>query len=99
MTNLTNRLNCSDLNKDLYRIGIKDSEKCDCGYPWEDAYHYLLKCKKYNKLQEEMLKSLDFIEHVKTADLLYGKNKYSMCQNVLIFQKVQKFIKSKTRFK
>ena len=93
------RLNCSDLNKDLYKIGIKDSEMCDCGYPLEDAYHYLLKCKKYNKQREEMLKSLNFIENVKTVDLLYGNNEYSLRQNVLIFQKVQKFIESTTRFK
>ena len=33
-----------------------------------------------------MKQSLNFIEHIETADLLYG-NENKMCQNFIIFQK------------
>ena len=37
------RNNCSDLNFDLFPNGISVHATCSCGYPIEDAEHYLFR--------------------------------------------------------
>ena len=42
------RNNCSDLKFDLFSNGISVHANCGCGYPTEDAKHYLFRCNYYS---------------------------------------------------
>ena len=39
--------NCSDLKFDLFSNGLSAHATCSCGYPIEDAEHYLFRCNNY----------------------------------------------------
>ena len=42
------RNNCSDLKFDLFSNGLSVHATCGCGYPIEDAEHYLFRCNYYS---------------------------------------------------
>lgn len=92
------RLQNSDLNKDLHDRSIIESPSCACGYPTEDAHHYLLDCLLYTNLRIEMLDSLPNLDYVRVRDLLRGNKNLSDEENIQIFINVQKYIMETDRF-
>ena len=101
------RLNCSNLNYDLFNINIIGSPIClQChGNHIEDKSHYLLYCQAYaNSRQVLFDKILDILSKqplnyiIDTNLLLFGKPELSYNDNVQIFEVVQEFIKSTNRF-
>ena len=89
------RLGCSSLNHDLYRKSIIDSPLCSCGSV-ETIKHFLLECPLYNALRTELLASIPCLPT--TNNLLYGHDRLTTDENILIFLSVQKYILATKRF-
>ena len=89
----------SDLNADLFKRHLTDNNKCYCGYQCEDAKHYLLDCPMYNYARTITLHHLSDFQNINIDCLLYGKDKLSLSENKIIFNKVHKFIELSLRFK
>lgn len=91
------RMNCSRLNKHLYDRNLIQSPKCVCWDP-ETTEHYLLKCKIFNVPRQRHIHNLQIPIKISTNVLLFGSDKLTVEQNILIFKAVQKFIISSNRF-
>ena len=93
------RLGCSKLNSDLCNnLYVRDSAVCNCGNICENVTHYLLYCPLYAVQREIMMEKIDFITDVTTEILLFGDEKYSEEDKVLIFTTVHDYIKTSHRF-
>ncbi|CAG2211411.1 unnamed protein product [Mytilus edulis] len=91
------RMNCSGLNKHLYDRNLIQSPKCVCGDP-ETTDHYLLKCKIFNVPRQRHIHNLQIPIKISTNVLLFGSDRLTVEQNILIFKAVQNFIISSNRF-
>ena len=93
------RMGCSQLNSDLYKMGLIASPLCPCGHSTEDYFHYFFQCSKYpiqrDKLQTEITPLAPF--NLKT--LLFGISGGNKSANYDIFRSVHCYIKSTERFK
>ena len=85
------RLNCSNLNGDLYNNHILDSRRCDCGHGFEDAFHYLKACALYENARTNIIRNTE------TDDLLKGKTNQTE-ESKDIFIEVQRYIRATKRF-
>ena len=87
------------MNYDLcFNLFVKDNPSCSCGDPIENSLHYFLKCPLYAAQRELLLEKLDFIDDVSLNILLYGDERWSFDDNVIIFTSVQDYIKQTHRF-
>lgn len=93
------RMGFSQLNSDLYKMGLIASPLCSCGLSAEDYYHYFFQCSKYatqrDKLQTEIIPFAIF--NLKTV--LFGITSKNKKVNYDIFRSVHNYIKSTERFK
>ena len=48
------RMGCSQLNSDLYKIGVVESPSCSCGANRETVHHFFFECDKYVILRNEL---------------------------------------------
>jgi hypothetical protein len=55
------RLGRTQLNENLFRIGLADTKECLCGAPSETTAHYLLDCFLYDNDRLELFESLDVL--------------------------------------
>ena len=93
------RVGCSKLNGDLYyNLYANVEPDCLCGYPLEDAEHYLVQCPLFATEREELTDFLLGICDVTCHSLLYGCDNLSLMQNRRIFSAVHKFIIDTKRF-
>jgi hypothetical protein len=53
------RLGRTQLNENLFNLGLSETKECLCGSPSESSAHFLLDCFLYDKDREELFKSLD----------------------------------------
>jgi hypothetical protein len=82
LSNICSNFIYSSLNSDLYRINITNDPKCQCGAPYEDVIHYLMKCPLYQNERYCLFRNLrETNKNIET--LLFGNdeisiNEYSM---------------------
>ena len=93
-------MGCSQLNSDLYKIGLKASPLCSYGRSAEDYFHYFFfrvanVPLKRDKLQTEIAPLAPF--NLKT--LLFGTSGGNKSENYDNFRSVHCYIKSTERFK
>ena len=93
------RLGCSGLNHDLCcNLHVIPSSICKCGFPNENAEHFLLQCPAY---QRERSLMIDIIQNSMEATLehiLFGNPHMSHSINCKMFLAVQNYIKETKRF-
>ena len=91
------RMNCSLLAADLFTMKIIDSPKCDCGHGWEDADHYLFKCRLHTQARQ-VLDNIDANIPRDAKTFLFGQEALPVSMNSKIFEWVIKFIGETKRF-
>ncbi len=92
------RMGCSELNDDLYRIGVIDSPACSCGARKENAFHFFMVCPKYTTIRQQMHSEIIKAAKYSIGVILYGdKNKCDKTNNDIV-NLVHNFITSSNRF-
>ncbi len=103
------RLGCSILNYDKHKIGISDTDRCECGER-ETAYHFLLDCGIDLRKRIRMLDSvMDVllgnnrteadIDEINNINLyLRGSPRLTLNENTRIFKAVHIFLEDTGRF-
>ena len=98
------RLGRTQLNENLYKIGLADTQGCLCGAPSETTAHYLLDCFLYENNRKELSESLDVLlerdwaKHTRSEKieiLLRGERPEipgRLKNNAEIFKCIQKYI-------
>jgi hypothetical protein len=84
-------MNGSSLNEHLFIRNLVDSPNCACGQV-ESASHFLIACKKYNDLRNELMYTINYPVTIDVKLLLKGSDTLSVDQNIDIFIQVQNFI-------
>ena len=93
------RNKCSNLNHDLFQNHIVNSPYCSCGEYDETAFHYFLKCPKFNNERADMIHSLHLNDlPIDINSLLYGNDRMTVLKNRKLFEIVENFIKKSKRF-
>ena len=91
------RTNCSGLKLCLFQKNIVDSPLCTCGEV-ESTDHFMLRCRNYQLLRNELLDTIRSMCTVSTEILLFGNPNLSETDNIYIFTAVQKYIIQTKRF-
>jgi hypothetical protein len=92
------RNNCSNLNNDLFNNHLHQDNTCpNCG-AHEDAEHYFFKCTIYRTQRLAMFYSTRPLHPLSTRLLLFGDNKRSNDENIIIVDAVLTYIKDTKRF-
>ena len=89
---------CSDLNYDLFFNHLRPDCACSCGYPIEDAEHYLFQCTQYTVSRRQLFKELRRFLPLNVNTLLFGSENLTFEDNFTIFLAVQSYIKATVRF-
>ena len=92
------RNNCSDLHHDLFRNHLRLDPFCPCSTEFEDAEHYMLRCKIYENQRIVLFNSLREFLPINIEILLFGSPNLDLPQNSKIFLAVQDYIKRTGRF-
>jgi hypothetical protein len=74
-----------------------DSPNCACG-PVESTSHFLISCKKYTDLRNELMYTINYPVTIDVKLLLKGSDTLIVYQNIDIFIKIQNFILKSKRF-
>ena len=89
---------CSNLNNDLFNNHLREDTFCpNCGAP-EDAKHYFFKCAIYRSQRLTMFYSTRPLHPLSTKLLLFGDDKRSNDENLIIVDAVLTYIKDTKRF-
>jgi len=95
------RNKCSALKEDLYSANLISNPNCICGYPKENAEHFLLFCNRFiiyrNKMLSWALLNMNGVE-INVDTLFYGNDFLSDETNCEIFLIIQRYIKDTGRF-
>ena len=106
------RLKHNFLNRHLYRIGIKNSPACSCGYREETELHFILECPNFAEQRNRLLGRVDallapdqdvyYMSINKRLELLnlllLGSSGLSVQLNQLLFAEVHTYIGATERF-
>ena len=92
------RLNCSNLNGDLFNLHVVDNPTCSCSFPIEDAKHYFLDCPLFAAQRVNMVTSISQITECTLQTILSGNDRLSFEINCEIFSYVHEFIEDSGRF-
>ena len=90
-------MNSSSLNEHLFIRNLVDFPNCACGKV-ESTSHFLISCKKYTVLRNELMHTINYPVTIDLNLLLKGSDTLSVDQNIDIFIKVQNFILKSKRF-
>lgn len=84
------RLEFSDLNSHLHKKGCTQSPVCQCGYPTENTYHFLISCPQYREIRDLMMQKINNLHiayPINVDMLLFGtdlnENVYANLQEYL----------------
>ena len=91
------RMNSNSLNEHLFIRNLVDSPNCACGQV-ESTFHFLISCKKYTDLHNELMYTINYPVTIDVKLLLKGSDTLSVDQNIDIFIKVHNFILKSKRF-
>ena len=92
------RMNCSQLNGDLFKNNITGNKFCTCGLE-ETAFHYFFECRNYTLHRNTLLHDTVFVTILSVQIILNGDNTISDHENMQLHRAVSKFITSSERFK
>ena len=107
------RLNHSQLNENLYRVGLMDSPGCACGHEYETVLHYLLECPLYADHRAKLVNQLETVlpehsNHICNIMLLnkkhavkllvQGSSSFTDQENTSLLQQVTAYIADSNRF-
>ena len=106
------RLGHNSLNRHLHRIGVRDTQSCECGFAVEGEAHYLLQCPRFQNARTQLLANIGkilgpgsnvhFLSTHRTTYfaniLLKGSPELTIHQNDSIFAEVLSYIKASGRF-
>ena len=92
------RLNCSNLNNDLFNLHVVDSPICSCTFPIEDAKHYFLGCPLYTAERIKLVNCINQLTECTLHTILFGNDNLSFESNCEIFTLVHEFIECSGRF-
>ena len=92
------RLDASQLNSHLFKIGVRDSPKCSCGSLREDSWHYFFTCPLYAAPRSTLHSKISVIASFTLHTVLFGSTDVSLAQNIEIFLAVQEYILRTGRF-
>ena len=92
------RNNRSDLKFDLFSNGISVHATCSCGYPIEDAEHYLFRCNYYAVQRLKLFQDLGRFHPLSKNVLLFGSSERSLEDNLEIFSCVQSYMRETKMF-
>lgn len=95
------RNNSSNLNADLYSHHLIASPLCQkCFLEVEDSKHYFLHCPIYASQRKSLFDYMnDNSIPITIKNLLFGSDKLTFQDNLLLFDKIHFYIKSTNRFK
>ena len=92
------RMNCSTLNKHMFKFGLTNSDRCSCNQGVEDTFHFFFVCPKYtifrDILQTQVIRYAPFTLHT----LLSGAADCSEKENSEIVSSVLQYINDTKRF-
>ena len=91
------RLGISNLKFGLVSRHLEEDPGCTCGYPRENAEHYLLFCPNYDTARTNTILTLQ-PKDILTRTLLYGDSTLTRRENEQIINKVLDFIMESRRF-
>jgi hypothetical protein len=77
------RMNSSSLNEHLFIRNLVDSPNCACGQV-ESTSHFLISCKKYTDLHNELMYTINYPVTIDVKLLLKGSDTLSVDQNIAI---------------
>ena len=101
------RLGACGLNYHPFKIAVKSSPICCCGFDNETITHFFLKCPNHAALTSDLLTAaariafgqwFKYSEKQKVELFLFGSSDLSNNENVEIFSHVQHFIRESKRF-
>ena len=92
------RLEISDLKADLVKRHLAADATCTCGFPTENAKHYLFDCPLYQVARANTLLKLNNTDRT-LNNILHGNTNKPLSENIAIFQLVSDFILQSSRFK
>ena len=92
------RMGCSELNDDLYRIGVVNSPSCSCGARRENSFHFFMICPKYLAIRQHLHSELIKTAKYSIGTILYGDKELSVKKNNEIVDLVHNFITNSNRF-
>ena len=92
------RLDASQLNSHLFKIGVKNNPKCSCGSPNEDTWHYFFRCPKYTVPRSNLHTAISQYAPFTLQTVLYGSPYCSFIENIEIFSSDHNFISATQRF-
>ena len=92
------RHHCSSLGADLSRANIVNDPSCPCGFPLEDAIHYLLECTLYTNARMQLFMNITPYTVISIETLLFGSDNLTDENNLIMFRNVQKYIHHSNRF-
>ena len=81
----------------MFSRHISNNRNCNCGFPNENANHYLLQCPLYQESRNLTLFNLPPLAR-KSKILLNGQSNFSLAFNAYIFLTVQECITLSGRF-
>ena len=93
------RLGASQLNSHLFKIGVKDTTKCSCGSPTEDAWHYFFSCPFYTVARSKLHTAISRYAPFTLQTVLYGYAGCSLDDNLTIISAVHEYIFETEHFK
>jgi hypothetical protein len=92
------RNNCSNLNNDLYNNHLREDPFCQCDIVIENAEHFFFKCNRYVEQRIILFRETRSYHPLNIDTLLFGRENLEYEDNVVIFESVQKFVKTTHRF-
>ena len=81
------RMNSSSLNEHLFIRHLVDSPNCACGHV-ESTSHFLISCKKYTDLRNELMYTINYPVTIDLNLLLKGSDTLSVDQSIDVCIKV-----------
>ncbi len=92
------RMGCSELNDDLYRIGVTGSPACSCGARRENPFHFFMTCPNYTFIRQQLHAEIITLSKYSIGTILYGDKTKSDEVNRDIVNLVHNFIIDSNRF-
>ncbi len=92
------RMGCSELNDDLYKIGVTHSPACSCGARKENSFHYFMTCPNYAIIRQQLHAEMIKLTKYSIGTILYGDKTKSEQVNTDIVILVHNFIVESNRF-
>ena len=93
------RIQCSNLNGNLYSMKIIDFPAYSCGFVNENEFHFLLVCPLYNRPRVTLQNAMGHITPFTLRTLLlYGDDNLDSTENKRIITETLRFINDSKRF-